>query len=123
MIERPRDGETYTVEQAAKHATAWCTKRPAWLRICDMPPGYCETLYVQWSELSPAKQAFWGSEYGYNEWATKSCKVSSGFVTGKGEFYKSIHEVPLFHNFMTVYRVGVKAAREIRQQKLKENPQ
>ena len=114
MIERARDGETYSPEQASEHAAHWCAKRPAWVRICDMPEGYCDTLYVQWGELSPAKQVYWGSEYAYNEFASKKCKVPEGFISGKGEFFESVHDVPLFHNLMMVFRIGVKSAAELR---------
>jgi len=64
------------------------------MRICDFPEGYCDTLYVQWHELRATSQARWSSEYAYNEFADKRCKVPYGFISGKGEFYESVHDVP-----------------------------
>jgi hypothetical protein len=113
---RFQDGNTYTVEQAAQHAIAWCGKYPAWVRICDMPAGYCESLYVQWTDLSATQQRRWESELAYNEWATKRRKVPAGVISGKGKFYEHICDVPVGHNSMMVFRVGVKAAHEIRVQ-------
>ncbi|MCC8384667.1 hypothetical protein GPY51_18710 [Photorhabdus laumondii subsp. laumondii] len=43
--------ERYSVSQASLHAENWCKKHPAWISICDMPDGYCDTLYVQWNSL------------------------------------------------------------------------
>lgn len=93
-----------------------CKKHPAWLRICDMDDTNC--YYVQWAELSDRERNSWGSEYAYNEWATKRKKVKTGFISGKGEFFFDILDVPRWHNSMMVFCVGVKAALEIRNAKI-----
>jgi hypothetical protein len=80
--------------------------------VCDV--GETDQYYVQWDELSERDKRGWGSEYAYNEWGTKVRKVEMGHISGKGEFYSDITDVPLWHNTMMVIRVGAKAAREIR---------
>ncbi len=112
--ERVRTGEFFSVEQASQHAAAWCAKHPAWLRICDLGDIDCDQFYVQWHELSARDQKDWGSEYAYREFAIRKSKVEMGFISGKGEFYSDVLDVPLFHNLMQVIRVGVKTARVIR---------
>jgi hypothetical protein len=106
--------ETCTFDQVLQQSADWCAGNPAWVRICDMPDGYCDALHVQWNELSATQQRRWGSEYGYQEFGTKRCKVPYGFVSGKGGFYERITDVPLFHNSMMVFRVGVNAASAMR---------
>lgn len=104
--------EQYTPEQAAKHADRWCAKRPAWVPICLLDD--TEQYYVQWDELSAKDKEYWGSEFDYDEFAKKRCKIETGFISGKGEFYGDVLQVPLFHNFMMVFRVGTKVAKAIR---------
>jgi len=106
--------ETSTFEEVLQHSSEWCVKNPAWIRICDLPDGHCESLHVQWTELSATQQRRWGSEYSYNEFGDKRCKVPYGFVSGKGEFYKRITDVPRFHNSMMVFRIGVNEANAMR---------
>lgn len=79
-----------------------------------MPTDYCDTLYVQWNELSATQQRRWGSEYAYGEFGIKRCKVRSGFVSGKGNFYDCITDVPPFHNSMMVFRIGIDAVESMR---------
>lgn len=88
MRERVRDGETYTVADAARHAADYCAKHPAWVRICDVPD--------------------------YDALARQRPRLKEGVISGKGEFYDSITDVPLFHNSMMVLHVGVKVASAIR---------
>lgn len=102
--------ESYSVEQASKHAMDWCAKHPAWIRICDLDDTNC--YYVQWDELSDRERRSWGTEYAYNEFATKRRKVKTGFVSGKGEFFPDILNVPPWHNSMMVFCVGVEAAKK-----------
>lgn len=111
------DGEFYSVEAAAKHAAEWCKKHPAWMRICDLED--TARYYVQWQELDERKREFWGSEHAYNEWASKRQKVKTGFISGKGEFFADILDVPRWHNSMMVFCVGVKAAQELRDGRVK----
>jgi hypothetical protein len=99
--------EYFSPEQAKQQAHKWCSKNPAWLPICDL--GDTEQYYVQWDELPEKERQFWGSEYAYDEFGTKRKKVKIGFITGKGEFYSDINKVPLYHNMMMVFKVGVKA--------------
>lgn len=106
------DGEFYSVEQAAMHAVEWCKKHPAWVRICDL--GDTSVYYVQWNELSDSDRKSWGTEYAYNEFATKRQKVKTGFISGKGEFFSDALDVPRWHNLMMVFCVGRKAAQELR---------
>lgn len=104
--------ESYSVELAFKHAMDWCAKHPAWIPICDLDDTNC--YYVQWDELSDRERRRWGSEYAYNEFATKRRKVKVGFVSGKGEFFADILDVPRWHNSMMVFCVGVDAAKTFR---------
>jgi hypothetical protein len=122
MSARENTGEYFSVEQASSHAAEFCRKNPAWLRVCDMPDTeeVSRALYVQWDELSKAAQERWGSEYAYDEFARKRCKVKQGVMSGKGEIYGSVLDVPLFHNMMCMYRVGVARAKEWREQRAKE---
>ncbi|WP_314439466.1 hypothetical protein [Massilia timonae] len=115
--EHAQTGEFFSVEQASQHAAAWCAKHPAWLRICDLGDIDGNQFYVQWHELSARDQKGWGSEYAYNEFAIKAQKVEMGFISGKGEFYSEVLDVPPFHNLMQVIRVGVKTARAVRSKK------
>lgn len=86
--ERIGDGETYTVDDAARHAADYCARHPAWVRICDVPD--------------------------YDALARGGPRLKEGVISGKGEFYDSITDVPLFHNSMMVLRVGVEAAKALR---------
>lgn len=105
--------EAYTFEQVLQQSAEWCAKRPAWMRICDMPDGYSESLYVQWEELRASQKRYWGTEYAYNEFSTRRCKVPYGYISGKGEFYESNADVPLSHNSMMVFKVGKKAVSQL----------
>lgn len=104
--------EFFSVEQASQHAVEWCKSHPAWVRICDL--GNTDCYYVQWGELSDRERASWGSEYAYNEFATKRKKVRTGHISGKGEFFEDILDVPRWHNSMMVFCVGIKVAQELR---------
>jgi hypothetical protein len=103
--------EWYSTEDAAKHAAAWCAKRPAWMRVCDMGGIDADQFYVQWHELGKRDQEGWGSKSAYDEFSIKRQKVEMGFISGKGDFYGDILEVPLFHNVMQVIRVGARIKR------------
>lgn len=107
-----QDTEEYTPRQALEHADKWCAKRPAWLPIYLLDD--TDQYYVQWGELSAKDKEYWGSQDAYDEFATKRQKIEIGFISGKGEFYGDVLQVPLFHNFMMVLRIGAKAAKEIR---------
>lgn len=103
--------ETYTTEQAAEKAIEWCANHPGWKRICDIENS--DSLYKVWEELSEKARKSWINEYGeysaesaWREFGERPCKVPYGFVTGKGEFYRKILDVPLHHNIMTVYKVN-----------------
>lgn len=103
--------ETYTVEQAAQKALEWCEKHPAWKRICDIEN--TDSLYYTFSELPKREQKYWIDTYGeysaesaWREFGRGKCKVPFGHITGKGEFYDDILQVPLHHNMMMVFKVG-----------------
>jgi hypothetical protein len=107
MAVRERDGEHYSVQQAAEHAIAWCKAHPGWQRICDIED--VDALYKSYAELPASDRRYWDRRGGENMWlefGRKPCKVLYGFVTAKGEFYRDILEVPLFHNLMTVYKTS-----------------
>lgn len=102
--------ETYTVEQASEHAKNWCKKHKGWKRICDIDDS--DNLYKTWDELNEKIKRSWINEYGnysaesaWLEFGRRPCKVPFGFITGKGEFYKDVRQVPLYHNLMMVYKV------------------
>jgi len=102
--------ESYTTEQASQHALNWCAKNPKWKRICDIPDS--DALYKTWEELPIKVRDSWESRYGYDaksawrEFGYRPCKVKFGFISGKGEFFRNVLDVPRFHNIMMVFRVG-----------------
>ena len=100
-------GEFYSGAQAAEHAKEWCKKNPAWRRICDIPD---HTVFEKtYDEIPKRERAYWdenGGESMWSEYGSAPTKVPTGFISGKGEFFESIHQVPLYHNMMMVFRVG-----------------
>lgn len=107
MVRREGNGEHYSVEQASAHAITWCAAHPGWQRICDIDD--CDALYRTYAELSSRDRRYWdrrGGEASWREWGRRACKVPYGFVTGKGEFYRDICDVPLFHNVMMVFKTS-----------------
>lgn len=103
--------ETYTTEQASQNAIEWCEKHPGWKRICDIENS--DSLYKTWDELSDNVKKSWVDEYSkysaesaWREFGKRPCKVPYGFITGKGEFYKDVLQVPLYHNLMMVFKVS-----------------
>ncbi|QTD91789.1 hypothetical protein [Burkholderia anthina] len=120
---RTNTGEFFSADQAAAHAAAWCKLHPSWIRICDLPPNYTDNFYQQWEELSEGQRRRWGTRSMYNEFARKRRKVKEGFISGKGEFFDGVLDVPLFHNVMMVFRVGVAKATELRAAKARGDDQ
>lgn len=103
--------ETYSFEDALKKSLEWCAKHPGWKRMCDIED--TDSLYKTWEEMPNSIKEQWINEYGehyaesaWKEFGSKPCKVPYGFVTGKGEFYKRVSDVPRFHNFVMVFKVG-----------------
>ncbi|WPS85643.1 hypothetical protein SMD22_00865 (plasmid) [Brevibacillus halotolerans] len=103
--------ESYTTEQASQYALEWCNNNQEWKRICDIKN--TNTLYYTFAEIPKKVQKQWIREFGEHsaesawlESGKKPCKVPYGFITGKGEFYEDILQVPLHHNMMQVYKVG-----------------
>lgn len=102
--------KTYTTEQAAQEATEWCKKNPGWQRICDIPDH--DSLYETWDELPARVKKYWerecrsDAEGAWREFGAARCKVKFGHVSGAGEFYKCILDVPRFHQGMMVFKVG-----------------
>lgn len=101
--------QEYTVEQAAAHAKTWCDKH-GWKRICDIPDS--DSLYYAWEELPQKERAYWIRRFGeysakdaWAEFGPKRCKVEAGYITGAGEFYTDILDVPRFHNVMMVFKL------------------
>ena len=104
--------KTYSTEEAAKFALKWCEKNNGWERICDISCD-SEELYYSWSEITKKEKDFWIKEYGvdsakdaWKEFGNKKCKIPYGFITGKGEFYSNILDVPLNHSIIMVYQTG-----------------
>lgn len=107
----PQSQETYTTEQAATHAFLYCQTHKNWHRICDLET--TDHLYKTWPELSQRERNQWIKAYGeysaesaWQEFGTAPCKVPKAYITGKGEFYKDILQVPLSHNLMTIYKTS-----------------
>jgi hypothetical protein len=99
--------EFYSAEQAAQHAADWCKRNPAWRRICDIPNS--DALYKSYDEIPKRERAYWdqnGGEECWREVGIAKCKVATGFISGKGEFFDHVLKVPLHHNLMMVFRVG-----------------
>lgn len=103
--------EAVTFEQALQQSLEWCKKHPAWKRMCDIED--TDSLYYTFSELPKREQKYWIDTYGeysaesaWREFGYAKCKVPTGHVTGKGEFYDDIRKVPLNHNTMMVFKVG-----------------
>jgi hypothetical protein len=104
--------EFYSPDQASKHAIKWCQDNPGWERICDIKNS--DRLYLTWQDLTKKAKKFWEEEYGrhsaesaWQEFGTAICKVSRGFVTGKGEFYtwENQEQIPFGHNLMMVFKM------------------
>jgi hypothetical protein len=109
MTQLQSEAESYTTEQAAALALEWCNKNPGWKRICDIENS--DDLYKTWHELSEKEQWTWIQEFrdraedAWLEFGRKPCKVPYGFISGKGEFYKNVLQVPPLHNLMMVFKV------------------
>ena len=101
--------ESYTVEQASEHAKEWGKAHPGWQRICDIADS--DKLYKTYAELTKRQRAAWdreGGEAAWKEWGSAPCKFPKGYISGKGEFYRNVLDVPRFHNLMTVYKTGAR---------------
>lgn len=99
--------ETYTVEQASARARTWCAAHPGWQRICDVENS--DALYKTYDELPQRVRRTWdahGGEASWKEFGHKPCKVPFGFISGKGEFYSNVLDVPRFHNLMMIFKTG-----------------
>ena len=102
--------EAYTTQQASDHAKTWCTQHRGWERICDIEDS--DVLYKTWNELPAKVRKEWEDHYGSSgeaawlEFGTKPCKVLKGFITGKGEFYENVLDVPPWHNLMMVFQTS-----------------
>lgn len=100
--------ESYSTEDASRHAVKWCEQHPGWQRICDIPDS--SVLYKSWAELPKTIRASWEKNHpsdpegAWLEFGRAPCKVPYGFVSGKGEFYKNVLDVPQFHNSMMVFK-------------------
>lgn len=103
--------EYYSTKDAAEKALEWCSNHKGWIRICDLKDDV-STLYKTWEELSERERKTWIKQFGetsakdaWEEFGIAPCKVEYGFISGKGEFYKKVTEVPLYHNLMEVYKI------------------
>lgn len=104
--------QSFTTEQAADRAKAWCTAHPGWQRICDVPNS--DALYKTFSELPERDQRAWhacGGEAAWKEFGRAPCKVPNGFISGAGKFYRNVLDVPRFHNLMMVFKTRAQEGR------------
>lgn len=103
--------ESYTTEQASSKALEWCKNNKGWKRICDIADS--DNLYKTWDELPEKIKKSLIDEFGkysaesaWREFGDSYCKVPFGFISGKGDFYDNILDVPKFHNLMTVFKIS-----------------
>lgn len=102
--------DSFTTEQASNHAKIWCANHRGWQRICDIEDS--DALYKTWDELPAKVRKEWEAHYGNSgeaawlEFGRKPCKVPNGFITGKGEFYENVLDVPILHNLMMVFQTS-----------------
>jgi hypothetical protein len=103
--------EEFTVGQAALHAIKWCRDNPGWQRICDIED--TDQYYKTFKEMPKKVQNDYIRMYGeyeaedaWNEFDIAPCKIPKGHISGKGDFYSDILDVPLFHNSMMVFKTG-----------------
>ncbi len=102
----------YTVQQAADFALQWCRQHQGWMRVCDLPEDVdADDFYTKWEDVPATQREWWLQEYGrqaakkmWEELGVKTCKIPYGFVSGKGEFFEEITQVPLNHNSMMVFK-------------------
>lgn len=100
----------YTQQDATKKAREYVSTHPAWVPICDMlaDPG---VLYYKFHELTDKERKYWEHPDRYNAYARKRCKVQRAHITGDGEIYADICDVPPKKGAsMMLYKVGVKGA-------------
>lgn len=109
---------SFSMESVTAAVAAWCARRPTWISIADMPSGMSRDIYVQWHELKPFEKKYWESEYGYNEYAPKKCKVKSGFITGDGTFHETFNDIQPRQNFCMVFAIGREQVEAIRAKQL-----
>jgi hypothetical protein len=102
----PMRRKYYSPEDAMKHAREYVRTHPSWVLICDIENH--DVLYVQWEELDKKSKAYWKSEEFYDENARKICKVANMHMSGAGELYADICDVPVGHNSMLMFKVGTK---------------
>ena len=102
--------ETFGTDQAAEKALIWCENHKGWKRICDIKDS--DSLYKKWVDLTKEEKYPWVRDFGisadsvWNDNKGDTCKVPYGFISGEGEFYKDILQVPLFHNLMMIFKVN-----------------
>lgn len=101
--------EFYSVEQAFEHAKRYCEENKGWQPVSEIPD--LDSLYLTWKELSKEEKSEWlqeyGSRYAENAWeafGAKICRYPYGFISGKGEFYKDVLDIPLYHNHVMVIK-------------------
>ena len=99
----------YTQQDATKKAREWVKTHPAWILICDMKADP-DIFYFQFHELTDKERSYWGSAGHYNEYAIRRCKVQRAHITGDGEIYASICDIPPNKGgSMMMFKVGVKS--------------
>jgi len=102
---------SYTVEQAKLAAEKFCSNNAGWEMICDIEDS--DSLYKGWNDMDKKVKAAWRKKYGmagaqdaWESLADKPCKVPYKFISGAGEVYDSILDVPAFHNSMMIFKVS-----------------
>jgi len=93
----------YTLQEASAKATAFCTENAGWIKVCDMPETF--NPYKSWKELTAKARKHWGTIEVWRDCATEEPKYPYGFISGAGEFFGSVLDVPPHHQHMMVWKV------------------
>jgi len=99
----------YSAEQASQEAIKWCEKHPGWKRICDINDPI--KLYKTWEELPKYIRRLWKRDFRssakamWEEYGNAICKVSFGFISGEGKYYRRCIDIPHGYNFMMGFKV------------------
>lgn len=103
----------FTTDDASRHAQLWCSRNLSWSRICDVD----ERAYVvSWSDLPGLTRRRFCVRYRchsddhgravFDEFGPKPLRFRFGFISGAGEFFASVCDVPISHNLMMVIQTN-----------------
>ncbi len=100
--------KTYTTDNASQQALKWCGNHKGWQRLCDIKDP--DSLYKTFQEIPARERNYWEKECrtdpvgAWREFGDAHCRVEFGYISGAGEFFKSIISVPQFHQSMMVFK-------------------